>query len=42
MEGSKTKKTVFLTMITTCGAIENEQSKEIVDKEITMDSLFVD
>ncbi len=37
---TKTKKSFFLTMITTFGIIKNKYSTEIVDKELTMEVLF--
>ena len=40
-EVSKTKKQVFLTMITTYGVTENEYSQTLVDNELTMDALFI-
>jgi len=40
-EVSKTKKQVFLTMITTYGVTENEYSQALVDNELTMDALFI-
>jgi uncharacterized protein len=39
-ENIKTKKSVFLTMITTYGLVKNEYSRSIVQNEITMDDLF--
>jgi len=39
-EISKTKKQVFLTMITTFGLLENKHSQCLVDNELTMDILF--
>ncbi len=39
-EVSKTKKQLFLTMITTFGVIENKHSQEIIDNSLTMDILF--
>ena len=40
-EISKTKKHIFLTMISTYGVIKNEYSLELVDQEITMNAFFV-
>lgn len=40
IDKSKTKKTIFLTMITTYGVAKNPYYKAIVQNEITMDSLF--
>lgn len=37
---TKTKKSFFLTMITTYGITSNKYSMEIVDKELTMECLF--
>ncbi len=37
---TKTKKTIFITMITPYGIKKNEHSIGIVDKELTMDALF--
>jgi uncharacterized protein len=39
-ENTKTKKAVFLTMITTFGLTKNEYSRSIIQNEITMDDLF--
>lgn len=39
-ESSQTKKSVFLTMITTFGLVQNEYSRSIVHNEINMDDLF--
>lgn len=38
----KTKKSVFVTFITTYGLVPNQYSKQIVQNELTMDHLFVD
>lgn len=38
---SKTKKQVFLTFISTYGLLPNEHSRGLVDKELQLDSLFV-
>ncbi len=38
---TKTKKTIFLTMITTYGVVRNPYSKNLVQSEVTMDALFV-
>jgi uncharacterized protein len=40
IESTKTKKTVFLSMITTFGLIQNEYARSIVQNELTMDDLF--
>ena len=37
---TKTKKTIFLTMITTYGVLRNPYSKTLVQSEVTMDALF--
>jgi uncharacterized protein len=39
-ETTKTRKAVFLTMITTYGLVKNEYSGSIVQNEINMDDLF--
>ena len=39
---TKSKKNVFLTMITTYGINHNKYSAEIVENELTMESLFED
>lgn len=39
-EVSKTKKQIFLTLITTFGVMENKYSQEIIDNSLTMDVLF--
>ncbi len=39
-EVSKTKKQVFLTMVTTFGVAENKYSQDLVDNNLTMDMLF--
>lgn len=39
-EVSKTKKLVFLTMITTFGVMENKYSQELIDNSLSMDVLF--
>jgi len=41
-KSSKSKKSFFLTMITTFGIHQNKYSNEVVGKELTMDALFVD
>ncbi len=38
---TKTKKTIFLTMITSYGVVSNSYSKNLVQCEVTMDALFV-
>lgn len=40
MEKTKTKKTLFLTMITAYGLKENEYFNRLVQKSLTMDTLF--
>ena len=40
-ESTKTRKAIFLTMVTTYGLVANEYSRSIVQNEITMDDLFV-
>lgn len=40
MEATKTKKSVFLTMITTYGLQDNEYSKQIVQNSVTLEQLF--
>jgi hypothetical protein len=37
---SNKRKTLFLTMITTFGTLQNEYSRELVQNELTMDDLF--
>ena len=39
-EVTKTKKQIFLTMITTFGLLENKHSQGLIDNELTMDILF--
>ncbi len=39
---TKSKKNVFLTMVTTYGINQNQYSAEIVENELTMESLFED
>ena len=39
-EKTRTKKTLFLTMITTYGIKENSYSSSLVQKSLTMDILF--
>ncbi len=39
---TKTKKSVFVTFITSYGLIPNQYSKQYVQNELTMDHLFVD
>ena len=41
-EASKTKKTVFLTMITTFGLVKNQYYGTVASNEITLDDLFID
>jgi uncharacterized protein len=40
IEKSKTKKTVFLTMVNPYGILKNEYYKNLVQNEVTMDALF--
>lgn len=40
--GTKTKKSVFITFISTYGLISNQYSKQVVQSELTMESLFVE
>jgi uncharacterized protein len=40
IESTKTKKTVFLSMMTTFGLVQNEYARSIVQNELTMDDLF--
>lgn len=37
---TKTRKTIFITMITTFGIIENSHSRDIISNELTMEHLF--
>ncbi len=39
-EATKTRKSVFLAMITTYGLAQNEYAKSIIQNELTMDDLF--
>jgi uncharacterized protein len=39
-EQTQTKKSIFLTMITTFGLVKNEYTRSIVQNELTMDDLF--
>ncbi len=39
-ENTKTRKSVFLTLISTFGLVSNEYSRSIIQNEITMDDLF--
>ena len=39
-ERTKTRKSLFLTMITTYGVKENEYAERLVQKKLTMDILF--
>lgn len=39
-EHTKTKKAVFMTMITTFGLVKNQYARSIVQNELTMDDLF--
>jgi hypothetical protein len=40
IEFTKTRKSVFLSMITTFWLLQNEYSRSIIHNEITMDDLF--
>jgi uncharacterized protein len=40
IESTKTKKTVFLSMITTFGLVQNEYARSIIQNDLTMDDLF--
>ena len=40
-ESTETKKSVFITFITTYGMISNQYSKQYVQNELTMDHLFI-
>lgn len=40
IDKTKTKKTIFLTMVTTYGVVKNPYYKGLVQSEVTMDSLF--
>ena len=40
IENTKTRKSVFLTMITTFGLKKNTAQSEVVDQELTMNDLF--
>ena len=37
---TKTRKNIFITMITSYGIIENEYSQELVQNTLKIDSLF--
>ena len=37
---TRTRKSVFLTLITTHGLRNNQYARELVDKSLTMDALF--
>ena len=39
-DSTKTKKAVFMTMITTFGLVKNQYSRSIIQNELTMDNLF--
>jgi uncharacterized protein len=39
-DSTKTKKAVFMTMITTFGLVKNQYARSIVQNELTMDNLF--
>ncbi len=39
-EATKTKKHIFLSMITTFGLVQNEHKLGLVDQELTLDHLF--
>ncbi len=40
IDRTKTKKTIFLTMITTYGVAKNSYYKAVIQSEVTMDTLF--
>jgi hypothetical protein len=40
-ESTKSRKYVFVTMLTTYGVLENANSLDMVQNELTMDCLFV-
>ena len=40
-ESSKTKKSVFVTFITTYGLVNNQYTRQYVQNELTMDHLFI-
>jgi len=40
VDKTNTKKTIFLTMITTYGVTKNTYYKNLVESEVTMDDLF--
>jgi hypothetical protein len=40
IEATKTRKTVFITMITTFGVKKNQYYHQLVDNQITLDALF--
>ena len=40
-DSTKTKKAVFMTMITTFGLVKNQYSRSIIQNELTMDNLFI-
>lgn len=42
ISNTKTKKNVFVTFITSYGLIPNQYSRQYVQNELTMDSLFID
>ncbi len=42
IQNTKTKKTVFLSMITTFGLVQNAYARSIIQNELTMDDLFGD
>ena len=37
---TKTRKSIFLTMITTHGLMQNQHSTSLIQNQITMDDLF--
>jgi len=41
-ESTKTKKSIFVTFITTYGLVSNQYSKQYVQNELTMEHLFID
>jgi len=42
LEQTKTKKALFVTMVTCFGVKENDSYRQVVDNQITMDALFED
>jgi len=40
IQSTKTKKAVFLVMLTTFGLVKNEYARSVVQNELKMDDLF--